>query len=164
MADLSAGTFSADSYPAWEIGPGQPLSSQAGGTGVSNPSAPISGAQTLTVAAVSGCSGIVFNGFVLLDSVSTVVGSKVNVVCDLTFTATASTAVFDITMPAAITGNFPDTEQALGIGIVIGASAGDGVVVTIQSVAASTRIRSTFSLGASSGSFNVSLSFSFLIN
>ena len=161
---IDAGSYSPDAYNSWAIGPDSPLAPDAGGTGVSNPTAPISsGSASLAITAISGCSGPSIVAPSLIDSVSTVVGSKVNVVTPVSFTASAATAVFDVTVPTATTANFADTAQASGVAVVTSGTGG-GSLTSALSQSATKKVRFTLALGGTSGTYTANLAFSYIVN
>lgn len=172
------------SYQVCTISEGQPLKSSAGGTGVSNDddntitlnaplvvtgsgtvtiTSPLSGTATFSVAAVSGCSSPSVVGASFIDAISTAVGGKVNVVLGISLTSTATTAVFDITVPTATTANFADTAQARGLANVTTGTSG-GSLVSIASVTATKTVRVTLTLGTNSGTYTANIGFSYFVN
>lgn len=173
---IDAGSFSADSYPAPEIGPSQPLLAEAGGTGVSNPvgatltfsgdvilSGTVPDTATLTVTAGSGVSTPTVTGPTLISGFGTAVGNVINVKTKITFTASASTATFTVGIPTTLTGVFADASQASGTANVL-TGTGLGSLTTLASVSSARTISFTFALGGSSGSYTVNLDFAFFVN
>lgn len=169
-----------------------PLSEDVGGTGVSNPlgntlslggplvttsavtlngpinlKAPLSGKCTgplaLTLTAVTGCSALTFVAATAIDAVSTSVGSKVNIVCQVQLTASASGPVFNITLPISTTGVFVDNLQANGIGIVT-SGGGLGSLASLASNPTTRNIQIALALGSSSGPYTAQLMFSYFVN
>ena len=173
---IDAGSYSADSYPAPEIGPSQPLLANAGGTGVSNDEAAtltftgdvvlssnVPATATLTVTAGAGVSSPVVTGPTLMSGFGTSVGSVINVKTKITFTASASTATFTVGIPSTLTAVFADTSQASGTANVLtGTSLGN--LTTLASVSSARTVSFTFALGGSSGSYSVNLDFAFIVN
>lgn len=162
------------SYPIATCSPGQPLLSIAGGTGVSNIGTltfsgdvsltpGISGSITLTVTAGSGVSAPSVVGPTLASALGSSIGNVVSVKTSISFTATASTAIFNIGIPVLLTGLFADASQANGV-VNVTSGTGGGSLSSLVSVSSSRNIAVTLALGGSSGTYTVNLDFSFFVN
>lgn len=173
---IDAGSYSADSYPAPEIGPSQPLLANAGGSGVANDedatltftgnvvlSTNVPATATLTVTAGSGVTSPAVTGPTLITGFGTKVGSVINVKTKITFTASASTATYTVGIPSILTAVFADASQASGVANVLtGTSLGN--LTVLASVSSARTVSFTFALGGSSGAYTTNLDFSFIVN
>jgi hypothetical protein len=163
--EIDAGSYSPDSYAAWQIGPDSPLLPIAGGTGVSInvPTLFQPTTATLTVTAGAGVSTPTVTGPTLISG-QTSVGSVVSVNTTVSFTATASTATFNIGIPSSIAiHNFTNGSQANGVANIVSGTGG-GTLSALASVSSSRNISVTLALGGSSGTYVVNLAFAFFVN
>lgn len=173
---IDAGSYSTDSYNSWDIDLSSPLLPEAGGTGVSNPvgstltfsgdvslSPAIALSTGLSVAAVSGCSSPSFTGLQVIKADGSAVGDFVDIVGTISLTSTATTAVFDITVPTATTAVFADAAQANGVSVVTSGT-GLGNLVSVVTTASSRNIRVTMTLGTNAGTYTMNLALTYKIN
>jgi len=164
MADIEAGSYSADSYAAWNIGPDSPLASIAGGTGVQNPTTPPSTSNAgLLVIPSTGCSSASFIGLPLLDAVSTVPGSKVNVVCYVNFNATSTTPSFLVTVPSSTTAPFTDIVQAIGVAEILGLASVGSYLVKIGTNVGTNDVIVSFVVSTAPSAYTAAVSFSYIV-
>lgn len=117
----------------------------------------------LTVAAVSGCSSPSFTGLQAIKTNATVAGNFVDIIGTVSFTASAATAVFDITVPSTLTAVFADASQVGGIAVVTSGTA-LGSLTSVVTTAATRNIRITLALGGTSGTYTANFIFAFKIN
>lgn len=161
-------------YPIGTCSQGQPLLAIAGGTGTYNIGSlafsgavvltpNVSGPQVLTIAAVSGASSPTIVIPTLVSAVGTSVNNVISIIMTISFTATASTAVLNIGIPAALTNAFVNGGQANGVANVTSGTGG-GTLVSLASASSSRNITVTLALGGNSGTYTANLSFGFLIN
>ena len=115
----------------------------------------------LTVAAVSGVTTPTVTG--IMQTNSTVHGNFADVWGKLSFTASATTAVLDITLPVALTDTFADAAQVWGVANVLtGTSLGN--MTALVTTASTRNIRATFALGSGAGAYTINFAFKIKIN
>lgn len=106
----------------------------------------------LTVSAVSGMTSPSLTGLQGVQTNATVHGNFLDVFGTISFTASASTAVFDLVLPSDLTAVFPDTAQANGV-VVVTSGTGSGTLTSVASVSSAMSVRVTLALGGSSGTY-----------
>ncbi len=130
------------------------------GFGLLDPSALTTG---LSIAAVSGVTGPSLTGLQIIKTNSNVHNNFVEILGTLSFTATAATAVLDITVPNATTDVFADAAQVQGVANVL-TGTGLGNLTVLVTTAATRNIRATFALGSGAGVYTINFAFTFQIN
>lgn len=117
----------------------------------------------IVVAAVSGMTSPSVTGLEVVQTNANTHGNFADVWFTLSFTASASTAVVDITVPAFVTDIFADAAQVQGVANVL-TGTGLGNMTALVTTAATRNIRATFALGGSSGTYTVNCAFKIQIN
>ena len=130
------------------------------GMGLLDPAALTAG---LSVAAVSGVTTPTLTGLQVIQTNSTVHGNFADVWGTFSFTASATTAVLDLTLPVALTDVFADAAQVQGVANVL-TGTGLGNMTALVTTAGTRNIRATFELGSGAGVYTINFAFKIVIN